>query len=193
MATLRGTILALAAVLTPATWAAVEPDATTGALFGYQVATPYPLTANTTIVSRSAPPSRLITLVADQPVKPDDIEQVLLIVTPISHTITTIGVQTPFPDEESARSFAGKYLRLFSAKYPEAEADLEVIGRRGRIRFGDDYELVMTLLGGDGSGQWVVEFLYQAHPDSLTARFLSDQLARDIDKATLKGQDTRGL
>ena len=37
---------------------------------------------------------------------------------------------TPFPDEESARSYAGKYLRLFSAKYPEAQADLEVIGRR---------------------------------------------------------------
>jgi hypothetical protein len=193
MGTLRGRILVLAAVLMPAAWGAGEPDARTGALFGYQIASSYPLTETTSIVSRSAPPSRLITLVADQPVKPDDIDQVLLIVTPISHTITTIGVQTPFPDEESARTFAGKYLRLFSAKYPDAAADLEVIGRRGRIRFSDEYELVMTLLGGDGSDRWVVEFLYQARPDSLTARFLSEQLASDIDKATLKGQDTRGL
>ena len=133
---------------------------------------------------------------ADQPTKPDDIDRVLLIVTPVSHTILTIGMQMPFDDEPAARAFAGKYLRLFSAKYPGAEADLEVIGRRGRIRFSDDYELVMTLLSRDEGSRdspWTIEFLYQARPDSLTAQSLSDLLAAEIDKATLKGQDTRGL
>jgi hypothetical protein len=196
MTILRGPILVLMAVLAPGAWGTPAGDATTGALFGYRIATPYPLTGATEVVARSAPPARLITIVADRPVKPDDIDRVLLIVTPVSHTILTIGVQMPFDDEPAARAFAGKYLRLFSAKYPGAEADLEVIGRRGRIRFSDDYELVMTLLSrdeGSGDSPWTVEFLYQARPDSITAQSLSDLLAAEIDKATLKGQDTRGL
>lgn len=196
MAILRGTILVLAAAVAPCALGATSGDATTGTLFGYRIATPYPLTDATEIVARSAPPARLITLVADHPVKPDDIDRVLLIVTPVSHTILTIGVQMPFGDESSARAFAGKYLRLLSAKYPGAEADLEIIGRRGRIRFGDSYELVMTLLSGDetvAGAAWTVEFLYQSRPDSLTAQSLSELLATEIDKATLRGQDTRGL
>lgn len=196
MAILRGTILALTGFLASGMPAADAADATTGALFGYQIATPYPLTGETTVVARSAPPSRLITLEAEQPVKPEDIDPVLLIVTPVSYTILTIGVQMPFDDEEEARQFAGKYLRLFSAKYPGAEADLEVIGRRGRITFSDDYELVMTLLGGSEAikgSPWTVEFLYQARSESYTAQSLSELLAGEIDKATLKGQDTRGL
>ena len=196
MTILRGPILVLMAVLAPGAWGTPAEDATTGTLFGDRIATPYPLTGATEVVARSAPPARLITLVADQPTKPDDIDRVLLIVTPVSHTILTIGMQMPFDDEPAARAFAGKYLRLFSAKYPGAEADLEVIGRRGRIRFSDDYELVMTLLSRDEGSRdspWTIEFLYQARPDSLTAQSLSDLLAAEIDKATLKGQDTRGL
>lgn len=172
-------------------------DAASGHLFGYSIGDQYPLDDTTRIAVRGTPPSRLNRIVAQAPVKPDDIGQVLLITTPVSHTILKIGVQQPFQREEAARAFAGKYLRLFSAKYPAAEADLEVIGRRGRIRFSQEYELVMTLLEGSqvkGTEEpWVIELLYQAQPDSPTAGDLSMLLDKEIDVMELRGQDTRGL
>lgn len=172
-------------------------DATSGHLFGYSIGEQYPFDDSTRIAVPGTPPSRLDRVVAQAPVKPDDIAQVLLITTPVSHTIFKIGVQQPFETEEAARAFAGKYLRLFSAKYPAAEADLEVIGRRGRIRFSQDYELVMTLLEGSQvrgtDAPWVIEFLYQSQPDSLQAADLSMLLDKEIDVIELRGQDTRGL
>lgn len=191
---LRVAALAIA-LSTPA--GVLATDATSGELFGYTIGDPYPVTEGTEVLSRGAAPSRLFTLVAGSPVKPDDIERVLLIATPVSHSIITIGVQQGFPDEASARAFGRRYLQLLSARYPASEADMEVIGRQGRIRFSDDYELVMTLLQGDAAefadGSWAIEMLYQAHPGSAAAMAVSQRLGQDIDTMTLRQQDSRGL
>jgi len=176
--------------------AAHAADAASGTMFGYTVGDAYPMTDETRIVARSPARSALITLIADSPVKPDDIEQVLLVTTPVSHTIIIIGVQQGFPDEISAREFARKYLHLLAAKYPGYEADLEVMDRRGRLRFSDEYELVMTLLEGDEvkttDAPWVVEMLYQARLGSAMAQVLAERMDRDVSAMTLT-EDNRGL
>ena len=129
--------------------------------------------------------------------KPDDIDGVLLITTPVSSTIIIIGVQQGFADIDAARDFARKYLQLFAAKYPDSEADLEVMDRRGRIRFSTDYELVLTLLEGDRvdlvDANWVVEMLYQARQGSDPAQRLAERMDSDIDAMRLDGEDSRGL
>ena len=175
---------------------AAGPDATSGALFGYTLGDTYPMSDRTRIATRSPARSGLITLVADAPVKPDDINQVLLVTTPVSHTIVVIGVQQDFQDETSARAFARKYLDLLAVKYPGYEVELEVPDRRGRLRFSDDYELVMTLLekyeGALVSAPWVVEMVYQARPGSSAAQLLAGRV--DADTAAMKfPEDNRGL
>jgi len=147
-------------------------------------------------VARSQARSALVTLIADAPVKPDDIDQVLLITTPVSHTIIVIGVQQGFQDETSAREFARKYLHLLAAKYPDHQINMEVFDRRGSLRFSDDYELVVTLLEAyDGAlvdAPWVVEMLYQARPGSPAAEFLARRIDADTKAAKLT-EDNRGL
>lgn len=175
---------------------AAASDATTGTLFGYTIGDSYPVSEGTEIVSRSPAPGRLITLVAENPVKPDDIDRVLLVTTPFSHAILIVGVQQGFPDEASAREFGRRYLHLLAARYPGSSADLEVMDRRGRLVFGDDYELVMTLLEGDQvnlvDAPWVIEMLYQSRSGSSSARELAERLQADIDALTLR-EDSRGL
>ena len=177
--------------------AAVASDARDGTLFGYSVGDTYPLTGATRVLARSPAPTRLVTLVAEAPVKPDDIDRVLLITTPVSSAIIIIGIQQGFADIEAARDFARKYLQLFAAKYPDSEADLEVMDRRGRIRFSPDYELVLTLLEGDRvdlvDANWVVEMLYQARQGSEPARRLAELMDSDIDAMRLDKEDSRGL
>ncbi|MGD8921216.1 MAG: hypothetical protein PVH90_10335 [Gammaproteobacteria bacterium] len=177
--------------------AAVASDARDGTLFGYSVGDTYPLTGATRVLARSPAPTRLVTLVAEAPVKPDDIDRVLLITTPVSSAIIIIGVQQGFADIDAARDFARKYLQLFAAKYPDSEADLEVMDRRGRIRFSPDYELVLTLLEGDRvdlvDANWVVEMLYQARQGSEPARRLAELMDSDIDAMRLDKEDSRGL
>lgn len=172
-------------------------DATTGRLFGYTVGETYPVSGETEILSRGAARAQLLTLVAESPLKPDDIDRVLLITTPVSHSITTIGVQQGFPDEASARAFGRRYLQLLAARYPASEADMEVIGRQARIRFSPDFELVMTLLDGDvadfADGNWVIEMLYQARPGSEAAMGVARALDRDRDTMRLRNEDSRGL
>ena len=177
--------------------AAVASDARDGTLFGYSVGDTYPLTGATRVLARSPAPTRLVTLVAEAPVKPDDIDRVLLITTPVSSAIIIIGIQQGFADIDAARDFARKYLQLFAAKYPDSEADLEVMDRRGRIRFSSDYELVLTLLEGDRvdlvDAYWVVEMLYQARQGSEPARRLAELMDSDIDAMRLDKEDSRGL
>ncbi len=177
--------------------AALASDARSGTLLGYTVGDTYPVSDTTRVLSRSPAPTQLVTLVAEDPVKPDDIDRVLLITTPVSSTIIIIGVQQGFADIDSARDFARKYLQLFAAKYPDSEADLEVMDRRGRIRFSPDYELVLTLLEGDTvdlvDANWVVEMLYQARQGSEPARRLAERMDADIDAMRLRGEDSRGL
>ena len=73
--------------------AAVASDARDGTLLGYSVGDTYPVTRSTRVLARSPAPTRLVTLVAEAPVKPDDIDRVLLITTPVSSAIIIIGVQ----------------------------------------------------------------------------------------------------
>ncbi len=171
-------------------------DATSGTLFGYTVGDAYPVSDRTRIVTRSPARSGLVTLIADAPVKPDDIDQVLLVTTPVSNTIIAIGVQQGFQDETSARKFARRYLDLLAVKYPDYEVELEVMDRRGRLRFSDDYELVMTLLEGyEGAladAPWVVEMLYQARLGSSAAELLARRIDADTAAMTLS-EDNRGL
>jgi hypothetical protein len=177
--------------------AATASDARDGKLFGYSVGDTYPVTRTTRVLARSPAPTRLVTLVAEAPVKPDDIDRVLLITTPVSSAIIIIGVQQGFADIDAARNFARKYLQLFAAKYPDSEADLEVMDRRGRIRFSPDYELVLTLLEGDRvdlvDANWVVEMLYQARQGSDPARRLAERMDSDINAMRLDKEDSRGL
>ena len=192
----RFALCAAVAVLLPCTTPAATPDATSGSLFGYALGDTYPLSDGTRIATRSPARSGLITLIADAPVKPDDIDQVLLVITPVTHTIVVIGVQQGFQDETSARAFARKYLDLLAIRYPGSEIALEVVDRRGRLLFSSDYDLVVSLLeryeGALVNAPWVVEMLYQARPGSPAAAVLATSI--DADTAAMKPpEDKRGL
>lgn len=94
----------------------VMADAGSGMFMGYQLGNSYQLGANTR--QHQTANGNLI-LTAENPVKPDDINEVSLVTTSRSLTIGHINAASWFNTEEEARAFGRKYVDLLRAKYPD--------------------------------------------------------------------------
>ncbi|MDH3978741.1 MAG: hypothetical protein OEU86_09505 [Gammaproteobacteria bacterium] len=91
-------------------------DANDGEFMGYQLGSNYVRTANTksTTTTRGN-----LMIAAEQPVKPADIEEVSVIATVRTQTIGYISAASWFDTQANAKEFAGRYVRLLRAKYPD--------------------------------------------------------------------------
>ena len=94
----------------------VMADAGSGKFMGYQLGNSYQLGANTR--QQQTANGNLI-LTAENPVNPDDINEVSLVTTFRSLTIGHINAASWFKTEEEARAFGRKYVDLLRAKYPD--------------------------------------------------------------------------
>ncbi len=94
----------------------VMADASQGEFMGYQLGSSYQHGASTR--QRATTTGNLI-VIAEQPVKPNDVTEVSLLTTPESLTIGHINASSWFETEAGAREFGRRYVDLLRAKYPD--------------------------------------------------------------------------
>ena len=127
----------------------VYADASDGQFMGYELGTNYPATPRGT---GSTTTGNLL-IVAENPVKPTDIDKVSLIATPVSRTISYIDAASWFATEGEAREIGRRYVELLRAKYPDWNFGQEVMDANLRI----------------------VEVSFDKAPYSLQLRLVSDE------------------
>jgi hypothetical protein len=94
----------------------VSADANQGDFMGYRLGQNYQLTAGTDKTALRYGSTRIL---AEEPVKPQDMGEVFLITTPMTYNIGVIEARQLFDTREEARIFGKRYLELLHAKYPE--------------------------------------------------------------------------
>jgi len=109
----------------------VIADASKGEFMGYRLGSNYPLGANTP--QRTTTTGNLI-VIAENPLKPDDIAEVSLLTTAETLVIGRINASAWFATEAEARIFGRRYVDLLRAKYPgwtfgreRMDADLRIV------------------------------------------------------------------
>jgi hypothetical protein len=109
--------------------AAVFADASEGRFMGYELGADY---SSTPQESESTATGNLV-IVAGNPVKPTDIEQVRLVATPVSRTIGYINAASWYATETEAREVARHFVELLRVKYPDWKFGREVMDADLRI------------------------------------------------------------
>jgi len=109
--------------------AAALPDAGDGQFMGYELGENYPATSQNS--ARTTTGNLLF--VAEKPVKPAGIEQVSLVATPVSRTISYIDAASWHATEDEARETGRRYVELLRAKYPDWKFGREVMDASLRI------------------------------------------------------------
>ncbi len=109
--------------------AVVFADAGDGQFMGYELGGNYPVPSSGSL--RTTTGNLLI--VAEDPVKPAGIEQVSLVATPVSRTISYIDAASWHATENEAREIGRHYVELLRAKYPDWRLGGEVMDANLRI------------------------------------------------------------
>ncbi|MGD8976606.1 MAG: hypothetical protein PVG91_03315 [Gammaproteobacteria bacterium] len=109
--------------------AVVFADAGSGQFMGYELGANYPETPQD---SQSTTTGNLLIL-AEDPVKPADIQQVNLVVTPVSRTIGYISASSWHATEDEARKMGRRYVELLRTKYPDWKFGRETMDANLRI------------------------------------------------------------
>ncbi len=104
-------------------------DANDGQFMGYELGAGYPETSH---AGEGTTTGNLL-IVAKNPVKPGDIEEVSLVTTPVTRTVGYISAAAWFASEDEARTSARRYVDLLRAKYPDWEFGREVMDASMRI------------------------------------------------------------
>ncbi len=104
-------------------------DANNGQFMGYDLGTGY--TEPSQAAERTTTGNLLI--VANSPLKPADIKQVVLVATPVTRTVGYISAASWFASEGEAREGARRYVELLRAKYPDWSFGREVMDANFRI------------------------------------------------------------
>ncbi len=95
---------------------AVMADAADGQFMGYQLGSNYQRSASTQVQVTA---SGNLRITAENPVKPANVGDVVLIATAETLTIGYINALTWFDSEAEAREFGRQYIKLLRAKYPD--------------------------------------------------------------------------
>ena len=104
-------------------------DANDGQFMGYELGAGYPETSH---AGEGTTTGNLL-IVAKNPHKPADIEEVSLVTTPVTRTVGYISAASWFASEDEARTSARRYVDLLRAKYPDWEFGREVMDASMRI------------------------------------------------------------
>ena len=104
--------------------------ATEGQFMGYQLGASYQRSGQT---QERITTSGNLAIEAENPIKPVDIGDVTLVVTPETLTIGYINALTWFDSEAEAREFGRKYVELLRAKYPDWAFGREVMDANVRV------------------------------------------------------------
>ena len=156
---------------------------------GYRLDDRYPLSDAT----KTGPSlSGNLLLLAENPVKPDDVAEVRLTTTVETNTIGFIEASQSFDTEDAAREFAKKYYNLLHAKYPEWRIDA------GRIQISET-TLLPTALNMDRWPYTIRMKLDEVDGDtgiryrvSMTLRYLFDSPERKAWNAlAMREQESR--
>ena len=143
---------------------------------------------------------------AENPIKPADIGDVTLVVTPETLQIGYINALTWFGSEADAREFGRKYVELLRAKYPDWAFGREVMDANVRVVEVNldkhPYNLQIRLTKGprDGRTMWRISMTLRWLPETEEAKawrslsYAEQTAARDKNRQLLLDQtDTRGL
>ena len=103
--------------------AVVFADASDGEFMGYKLGADYPATPQGT---ENTTTGNLL-IIAEEPVKPADMQQVSLVATPVSRTISYIDASSWYATEDEARVAGRHYVELLRAKYPDWKFGREVM------------------------------------------------------------------
>jgi hypothetical protein len=109
--------------------AAVLADANGGQFMGYELGADYPETPQE---SEGTAAGDLV-IVAENPLKPADINQVKLLATPVSRTIGYISAASWHATESEARATGRRYVELLRARYPDWDFGREAMDASARI------------------------------------------------------------
>ncbi len=107
----------------------VVADASEGQFMGYELGTQYPALPQDVEVTTTGN----LLIVAENPTKPADIDQVSLVATPKSRTIGYIVAASWFTTEGEAREVGRRYVELLRAKYPDWDFGRELMDSSLRI------------------------------------------------------------
>jgi len=107
----------------------VVADANVGQFMGYELGTEYPAPPQDVEVTTGG---NLI-IEAENPIKPADIVQVILVATPESRTIGYIIAASWYATEGEAREVGRRYVELLRAKYPDWDFGRELMDASLRI------------------------------------------------------------
>ena len=181
----------------------VMADASDGQFMGYQLGSNYQRGTNT---QARVTTNGNLNITAENPVKPNDVGDVVLIATAETLTIGYINALTWFETEAEAREFGRKYIKLLRAKYPDwmigreemnanlylVEVNLDKPPHNLRVRLTEGRQ--------DGKTMWRISMTLMWLPGTEQAQAwnklaASQQMAaqRQDRKELLEGADTRGL
>ena len=105
------------------------PDANDGQFMGYQLGGSYPTVPKVSEITTSGN----VLIVAEDPVKPDGIDEVSLIATPETRTIGYIAATSWHDTEEAARANGRRYAEALRTIYPDWDFGRELMDARLRI------------------------------------------------------------
>ncbi len=121
-------------------------DANSGEFMGYRLGDAY--NAGPATEKRVTTTGNLV-ITAEQPVKPDNIEQVSLLTTRKSMTVGSISASQWFATEAEARMTGKRYFELLRSKYPDWDYGWEVMNAHMKVTQlslrNPPYELRMKL------------------------------------------------
>jgi hypothetical protein len=118
-------------------------DANAGDLFGYSLGSRY-----TESPIRAVQPGQLSLLSTQNPIKPESVEQVFVLVTPVSHSIGKIAGETWYQSGEDALVAYELFRVILRKKYSDWESDETAQQNIHSSRFwSGDYELEVRVSG----------------------------------------------
>jgi len=144
-------------------------DAANGQFMGYQLGDRYQ--RNTHTQERETTSGNLV-IEAANPIKPADVGDINLVVTPDTRTIGLISALTWFETEAEAREFGRTYVKLLRAKYPDWAFGREVMDANLRAievnldRHPHNLRIRLTEGPRDGQPMWRISMTLRWLPDT---------------------------
>ena len=180
----------------------VFADASDGQFMGFELGTNYPALPQDFDVTTAGN----LLIAAENPTKPADIDQVILIATPGSRSIGYIVASSWYATEGEARELGRRYAELLRAKYPDWSLGRERMDASFRIvavNFDKaPYNLQLSLVPDehDGRSMWRFSMGLGWHEETKEWQAWQNQAAAEHAAATttdsdqlLKDSDIRGL
>lgn len=177
-------------------------DANDGQFMGYELGSQYPAVPQNTEISTTGN----LLIQAEEPVKPANIDRVVLVATPESRTIGYIVASSWHATEDDARAFGRRYVELLRAKYANWDFGREQMDASMRIvavnfdRMPYNLQLSLAHEEHDGRMMWRVSMLlgwnkqtaeWQAWQKRAVTESMSARAAEN--DQLLEESDTRGL